>query len=101
MRVGDEADAQQLLGEVLADEGGGADAVDVDAAGGGEGGDGGGELGEVEGGGGVGEGLRLLVGQLGDDVREGSSTAMSTVTAGAAPDSCRAARAASARRRSR
>ena len=32
--VRDQADAQQLLGEVLGDEAGGADAVDVDAAGG-------------------------------------------------------------------
>ncbi|CAO0837051.1 hypothetical protein SMICM17S_13259 [Streptomyces microflavus] len=32
--VGYEADAEQLLGEVLGDQGGGADAVDVGAAGG-------------------------------------------------------------------
>lgn len=69
--VCDQADAQQFLCEVLADEGGGADAVDVDAAGGREGVDGGGQLGQVESGGGVREGLRLLVGQFGDDVGQG------------------------------
>ncbi len=36
VRMRDQADAQQLLGEVLADEVGRPDAVDVDAAGGGE-----------------------------------------------------------------
>lgn len=69
--VRDQADAEQLLAEVLGDESGGADAVDVDAAGGGERGDGGAELDGVESGGGVGEGLLLVVGELGDDVGDG------------------------------
>lgn len=68
VRVGYQPDAQELLGEVLGDETGRADPVDVDAAGGGEGGDGRAELDGVEPGRGVGEGLLLVVGELGDDV---------------------------------
>ena len=66
--VGDQPDAQQLLGEVLGDQTGRPDAVHIDAAGGGERGDGGAELDGVEPGGGVGEGLLLVVGELRDDV---------------------------------
>ncbi len=68
VRLRDQPDARQLLRQVVGDQGGGADAVQVSAPGGGDRGDGGGELGGVEGGGGVGEGLLLLAGQLGDDV---------------------------------
>lgn len=60
--------AQQLLGEVLGDESGRPYAVHIGAAGPGERGDGRAELAGVESGGGIGEGLLLLVRQFGDDV---------------------------------
>lgn len=101
VRVGDQADAEQLLREVLGDQGGGADAVDVDAAGRGERGDGRRELGVVQARGGFGEGLLLLVGQFGDDVRDRVVDGYVGGDGGEAPDSWRAAIAARARRRSR
>ncbi|CAO0837064.1 hypothetical protein SMICM17S_08004 [Streptomyces microflavus] len=66
--VGYQADAEQLLRQVLADEGGGAHAVDVDAAGGRRGGHGGPQLYGVQPGGGVRQGLLLVEGELGDDL---------------------------------
>ena len=71
VRVRDQADAQQLLDEVLADEVGGPDAVHIDAAGTGERGDGGFELGDVQRRGRVGQALLLVLRQLRDDIDEG------------------------------
>lgn len=71
VRMRDQADAQQLLGEVLADEVGGPDAVHIDAAGSGERGDGGFELGDVQCRGGVGQALLFLLRELRDDLDEG------------------------------